>query len=173
MLHGKKIIEGLYDMQMILHFLLQHFLFLNMLNICYQFAEAYDVMFNSSKSKPLFFGRSDYSRSCVHVPHVEFNGSVIELIKHDKHLGNLIGQNCAIHLIQDCLSAFDDKVNMVRFHFRHIDFESLSQIVTWRKSIWRLINQPSGTHCNFLSYICDDIPPNIQLYKCVISFVNY
>ena len=48
-----------------------------MLNICHQFAEAYDVMFNSSKRKLLFLGRSD-SRSCVHVLHVEVNDSLIE-----------------------------------------------------------------------------------------------
>ena len=99
-------------MQMILHFLLQHFLFLNMLNICYQFAEAYGVMFNSSKSKLFCFGWSD-SRSCVHVPHVGFSGSIIELVKHDKHLGNVTGQNCSMYQIQDCFSAFNDKVNLI------------------------------------------------------------
>jgi len=52
-----------------------------MLNICHQFVDTYCVVFNSSKSKPLFFGRSD-SRSYVHVPHVEFNGSVIEVVQH-------------------------------------------------------------------------------------------
>ena len=91
-----------------------------MLNICHQFAEAYDVMFNSSRSKVLFAGRSD-SRSCVHVLRVEFNGSVIKLVKHDKHLINVIGQNCSIHQIRDCLSAFNSKVNMVKSHFGHID----------------------------------------------------
>jgi len=100
-----------------------------MLNICHQFAEAYDddVMFNSSKSKLLFFGRSD-SRSRVHVPHLEFNHCVIELVKYDKHLGNVIGQNCSKHQIQDCLSAFNGKVNMVISYFGHIDLDSLSEI---------------------------------------------
>ena len=78
-----------------------------MLNICHQFAEAYDFMFNSSKSKLLFFGRLE-SRSCVCVPHVEFNGSVIELV--------VIGQVHSMDQIQDCLSAFSGKVNMVKSH---------------------------------------------------------
>jgi len=60
-------------------------------------------MFNSSQNKLLLFGRSN-SRSCVHVPHVEFNDYVIALVKHDKHLGNVIGQNCSMHQIQDCWS---------------------------------------------------------------------
>jgi len=84
-----------------------------MLNIRQQFAEVYDVMLNLSKSKPLFVGRSD-SRSCVHVARVEFIGSVIELVNHDKHLVNVIGQNCSIHQTQYCLSAFNGKVNMVK-----------------------------------------------------------
>ena len=165
-----------------------------MLNICNQFAEAYDVLFNSSKSKLLYFGRSD---SRPRVSPVEFNGSVIELVKHDKHLGNIIGQNCTMHQIQDCLNAFNGKVNMVKSHFGHIDLDSLYQIfktycmplygsqlwdydnknintfnVAWRKAIRRLLNLPNTTHCNLLPYICDDIPPNIQLYRRVISFVN-
>ena len=98
------------------------------LNICHQFAEVYDVMLNLSKCKLLFFGRLD-TRSCVHVPHVEFIGSVIELVKHDKHLGNVIGQNCSMHQIQDCLSTFNGKVNTVKSNFGHIDFDSLYQII--------------------------------------------
>jgi len=98
-----------------------------MLNLCDRFAEAYDVTFNSSKRKPLLFGRSD-SRSCVHVPHITFNGSVIELVKHDKHLDNVIGQNCSMHQIQDGLDAFNGKVNMVKSDFGHIVFDSLYQI---------------------------------------------
>ena len=40
-----------------------------MLNICHQFNEAYEDMFNLSKNNLLFFGRSE-SRSCVHILHV-------------------------------------------------------------------------------------------------------
>ena len=71
------------------------------------------------------------SRSCLHVPHVEFNGSVIMLlVKHDKRLGSVIGQNCSMHQIQDCLSAFkfNDKVNVVKSDFGHFDSGSLYQI---------------------------------------------
>ena len=28
------------------------------------------------------------------------------------------------------------------------------------------------SYCNLLSYICEDLPPNVQLYKRVISVVN-
>jgi len=88
------------------------------------FAEAYDVMFNSSKSKLLFFGRSD-SRSCLDEPYGEFKGSIIELVKHDKHIGNAIRQNISMHQIHICLGALNDKVNMHKSHFDHIDLDSL------------------------------------------------
>ena len=165
-----------------------------MLKICHQFADEYDVLFNSAKSKLLYFGRSD-SRPTISP--VQFNGSVIEVVKYEKHLGNLIGQNSTMHQIQDCLQAFNGKVNMIKSHFNHIDFDSLYHIfktycmplygsqlwdydnkninmfnVAWRKAIRRLLSLPNTTHCNLLPYICDDIPPNIQLYQRVISFVN-
>jgi len=44
--------------------------------------------------------------------------------------------------------------------------------VTCRKTIRRLLNLPNTTHCNLIPHIYDDIPPNLQLYKRVISFVN-
>ena len=164
------------------------------LKICHQFADEYDVLFNSAKSKLLYFGRSD-SRSSVSP--VEFNGSLIEVVNYEKHLGNVIGQNSIMYQIQDCLQAFNCKVNMIKSHFAHIDFDSLYHIfktycmplygsqlwdydnkninmfnVTWRKAIRRLLSLPNTTHCNLLPYICDDIPPNIQLYQRVIAFLN-
>jgi len=136
--------------------------------------------------------------SYVHVPHVEFNGSVIELVKNDKHLVNVIRHNCSVHQIQDYWSAFNGKINITKSHFGHPDFDSLYQIfktycmplygsqlrdydnkivytfnVTGRKAIRRLLNLPTTTHCNLLSYNCDDIPPNFQLYKRIISFINW
>jgi len=48
--------------------------------------------------------------------------------------------------IQDCLSAFNGKVNMVVYHFDTF-------IVTWGKPIRRLLNLPITTHCNLLPYI--------------------
>ena len=38
--------------------------------------------------------------------------------------------------------------------------------VSWRKDIRKL---PYRTHCDLLPYICDDCPPNEQLYFRIIS----
>jgi len=100
-----------------------------------------------------------------------------------------------MHQIPDCPSAFNGKVNMAKSHFGHIDFHSLYEIcktycmpvygsqlwnydkhidtfnVRWPKAMNRLLDLPTTTHCNLLPNICSDIPPNVRLYKRVISFV--
>ena len=165
-----------------------------MLNICTDFAESYDVLFNSTKSKLLYYGHVE---SKPVVSPIEFNGSIIDLVKHEKHLGNIIGQNNLKPMVQDCIHTFNGRVNMVKSHFHHIDPDALYQIfktycmplygsqlwdydsktvdlfyVSWRKAIRKLLNLPNRTHCNLLPHICDDVPPDIQLYRRVISFVK-
>ncbi len=166
----------------------------SMLSICQKFAQSYDVLFNSSKSKLLYFGQS-YSRPIVSP--IEFNRAVIELVNNEKHLGNVIGQKCIKHQLQESIHAFNAKVNMVKSHFHHIDSDGLYQIfktycmplygsqlwdydnqfidkfyIAWRKAIRKLFDLPNMTHCNLLPYICDDVAPNMQLYRRVISFVK-
>ncbi len=51
---------------------------------------------------------------------------------------------------------------------RHTD----SFFIAWRKALRKLFNLPYNTHCNLLPYICQDLPPNIQLYRRAISFVK-
>ena len=145
----------------------------HMLEICDKFARSYDVLFNSSKSKLLYFGSASHSV----MPPIKFNGSVIETVKHDKHRGNIIGHNCT-KPINDSKNTFNCKTNMVFSHFRQVDPYSLyslfktycmplygSQIwdydnthiqsffVAWRKAIRKILNLPNRTHCNLLAYI--------------------
>ena len=46
-----------------------------------------------------------------------------------------------------------------------------SVYVSWRKAIRKLFNISNLTHCNLLPYICNDLPPCMQLLRRVISFV--
>jgi len=82
-----------------------------MLNTCQRFAESFDVLFNSSKSKLLYFGESDYK------PSVSFMNEPIEVVKYDKHLGNIIGRNSMKQQIKDAMSIFISKVNMIFYSF--------------------------------------------------------
>lgn len=44
--------------------------------------------------------------------------------------------------------------------------------VTWRKAVRRILSLPYSTHCELLSYICNDIPLLEQLLKRVINFTK-
>ena len=165
-----------------------------LLDICSQFATEYDVLFNSSKSKLLYFGPSGRRPT---VSPVKFMGTTIELVPHEKHLGNIIGQHCTKYQIDDCTNTFKGKVNMIKTHFCHNKFDVTYDIfktycmplygsqlwdygntyidrffVCWRKAIRQLLNLPYRTHNELLPYICDDVKPLIQLLRRVISFIK-
>ena len=44
--------------------------------------------------------------------------------------------------------------------------------VAWRKCIRRLLRIPYRSHCNLLHLICDDLPPDKQIHRRVINFIN-
>jgi len=163
-----------------------------MLKICSDFAYEYNVIFNSSKSKLLFFGNVRHRPA---VSPITFCGSTIELVSHDKHLGNVIGQDSCKIQIQQNINEFNRKVNMVNTHFHHVQFDVLYQVfktycmplygsqlwdhgtkyadkfnTNWRKAIRKIFNLPNRTHCDLLPYICDDDLPAVQLYFRIISF---
>ena len=61
-----------------------------MLEICSNFAESYDVKFNPTKSKLLYFG-SNEPKSVISP--ISFMGGTIEIVPYETYLGNIIGQN--------------------------------------------------------------------------------
>jgi hypothetical protein len=91
-----------------------------MLDICKKFADSYDVLFNSSKSKLLTF---QCSNSIMDVKPIVFMDQPIELVTSEKHLGNIFGQNINEQKIQDSTYQFIGKTNMVISHFSHVPFD--------------------------------------------------
>ena len=165
-----------------------------MLDICSQFAECYDVKFNSTKSKLLYFGKN--IRDPPEVP-ISFMGDTIVYVSREKHLGNIIGLDCNKYQINDGLNIFNSRVNMVRSHFGHTQHEVLYDIfktycmplygsqlwnydckyidklyVGWRKAIRKLLHLPYRTHCDMLPYIYDDLNASTQLLHRVVSFIK-
>ena len=163
-----------------------------MLDICSKYATSYNVLFNASKSKLLYFGQA---ASRPTLSPVNFMGATIELVSHEKHLGNVIGQNCIKYKIEDCINIFTGRTNMIRTHFCHARYDVIYDIfktycmplygsqlwdygdrntdrfyVNWRKAVRKLFNLPNRTHSALLPYICDDVNPFIQLLRRVISF---
>jgi hypothetical protein len=88
-----------------------------MLTICNDFANEYDVIFNSSTSKLLFFGSV---RHRARVSPITYCVSTIELVSRDKHLGTVIGQDSCKIQIQQNINEFNGKVNMINIYFYHV-----------------------------------------------------
>jgi hypothetical protein len=147
-------------------------------------------MLNPAKSKLIAYSPNKQ----VLPPEVECMGSTIEVVLHDKHLGNYIGHLNQSDIVSKITNDFLTRVNMVKHHFKHISIETMyflfktycmplygSQLwdlsskamntflVAWRKSIRYLFNLPRTTHCSLLRYICDDLPIMTQLYNWFIN----
>ena len=90
-----------------------------LLKTCQTFAEEYHVKFNAIKSKYLFFGNN--SLKPVTSPFF-LNGSNIEFVEYDKHLGNCFGMHSKEALIDQAINVFNCKVNMVCTHFAHLNY---------------------------------------------------
>ena len=165
-----------------------------MLDICKSYAESYDVLFNSTKSKLLYFGRPQDKPA---VSPVQMNDVPIEMVENDKHLGNMIGHDDFKLQLQESICNFNGKTNMVMSHFCHIAPDKLyclfrtycmplygcqiwnydSNLVdgfftAWRKAIRKLFRLPYRCHSDLLPYIVDDIHPTLQLYRRVQGFIK-
>ena len=77
-----------------------------LLNICKQFSIDFDICFNASKSKMLYFG--NYTKVIV----FKLCGKDIEIVTHEKHLGNLILKNTLEKQIQQNVNDLYSNVNI-------------------------------------------------------------
>ncbi len=167
-----------------------------LLNICCSYALEYNVKFNPTKSKLIMYTCNN-NNNVLFNPRVEFMGGVIDVVQHDKHLGNLIGHLSQNDIVSRMTNDFLSRVNMVKFHFKYIPTDTMYFLfktycmplygcqlidlsspamstfyVAWRKSIRYLLNIPRTTHCSMLNYICDDIPVFTQLCNRFIKFLR-
>ncbi len=162
-----------------------------LLNICSTYALKYNVKFNPTKSKLIIYSPNTHESLS---PKVEFMGGRIDVVTHDKHLGNLIGHLSQREIVSSITNDFLSRVNMVKFHFKHIPTDTMYFLfktycmplygsdlwdlssnamnvfyVAWRKSIRYLLNLPRTTHCSLLNYICNDVPIFNQLCNRLIN----
>ena len=164
-----------------------------MLKVCEEFSQEFNVMFNGSKSK-LIVVKCDTS-----TPHemvaMSFMGTQIECVASDKHLGNIIGNIDDVDVIQRITNDFKKRVNMLKAHFRSLPVQTMyhlfktycmplygSQLMNlgsrhmtlfytqWRKAIRFLFNLPYRTHSILLPIICNDDSIEIQMYRRFLSF---
>lgn len=162
-----------------------------LLDICTTYAVEYDVLFNPDKSKFIFCCGSVVTSK----PIISFMGKPIESVPWDKHLGYPVGNITDRQLMNNVISNFMSKVNMVRSHFKHVPYDIMYSMfksycmplygcplwdycspqinmfyVAWRKSVRYILNLPYTTHCDMLHRICDDNPIHEQLYSRFCKF---
>ena len=162
-----------------------------MLEICCSYADEYNVLFNSSKSKIIVKS----GRLKLQKPSIMLKGEPIEAVDCEMHLGNLIGNVDNNDLVSKCVSEFMSRVNMVKSHFDGLPVESLyrlfktfcmplygSQLLdlsdksiekffcAWRKAIRYLFRLPFRTHSGLLPLIVDDVDVESQLNRRFLKF---
>ena len=170
---------------------------LRMLEIADKFSKEYDVLFNHSKSKLLLFRSSSNDLCPFDKKSISFDGSIIECVDNEKHLGNVIGKESNANNIKQCINDFYGRVNVLIANFKFVspsirydlfktfcmplygvqlwDFSSPFVdrfLVAWRKCIRRLMVLPMQTHCSLLHIICNDFTAEVQLHKRFMRFIH-
>ena len=95
-----------------------------MLSICEEYATAYCVQFNASKSKCIICASHYMNKSCMSDKKVLFtvNGSPIEIVDSWTHLGHVICQDCDDSLdINKCCDKLIRQINSVLCTFAQLD----------------------------------------------------
>ena len=156
-----------------------------LLDICEQFSEQYDILFNASKSKLIVFGESNL------IPRVELQGQLIPVVDKENHLGYPIGNRPRMNecIIYDAINDLFLKLNAIlcqfpranpdiQYYLFKVYCTSLygSQLwnyedkyadrlnVVWRKCVRRIYKLSPRTHCALLPLICKD--------QCLITQLN-
>jgi hypothetical protein len=126
-----------------------------------------------------------------------FNGTVIETVAKDVHLGNPVGRDALSTAITNNVYAMYRHTNMLTEVFKcatsdikyklfksfgmclygsqlwDLSSSDMDQLyVAWRKCVRRLMGIHYRTHCDLLNFICDDTPVEFQLHKRFIKFLH-
>ena len=160
-----------------------------MVNVCEQFAHAYHISFNPSKSKLMSFNLSRPLGTPIFQ-----NGQKVEVVDHDSHLGNYVGTDlrdmnrtkhvCDLYqrsnnVISDFIAC--DSVTLDALHQTYdmhmygcelwnLNCTYVTKFITaWRKIKRRIWNLPYTTHNNIVCNLSRDI--RLQLDKRIVSFI--
>jgi exonuclease III len=168
---------------------------MSMLRVCKEFACEYNVLFNSSKSKFIYFGQQFVNGHNINP--LPFMNGLIENVCADVHLGHMFGVFDKSKAIDYAIRELYSRTNRIMSHFSHTDrfvkyklFKSFCMplygsslwdhtsphIVTfytaWRKCIRKLMGLPYRTHCKLLAPICNDHDITTQLNIRLLKFIK-
>ena len=164
-----------------------------MLTTCTLFAESHDLTFNASKTKCMYFTKSDINtHDCIN-----FMNNAIEFVNNTQLLGIYISNDILDRNINCTVQHYYSKCNSILYDFKDItscDLKSklcntyfldlygsplwnyskddvLSFYTAWRKSIRRIWKLPPKTHCNLLPTINNCLPIDICLEKRCAKYI--
>ena len=137
----------------------------NMLDVCSEYAEAYDILFNANKTKCMFFYRT---YSTLFDKDVQFMGSPICFVYKCKFLGFSISRDILNRDIQSSISTFNRECNEVRFDLSILNSEIKSKLISifrmdlYGCSLWNFVQimlkhfiRPGGNyHSEHIANFC-------------------
>jgi len=93
-----------------------------MLSLCEQFSQEFNVKFNSKKSKLIVF-----KPSCMHGSNIQFvplslSGNNIEITEHEMHLGNVVGKNSCEKNVDRAVQDLMYRTNLLMSRFGYCSF---------------------------------------------------
>ena len=163
-----------------------------MLETCSSFAQCYDLQFNSSKTKCMYFSKTHTDRH----DSIYFMNTPIEFKQSTQLLGVHLTKDISDKSIASTVHTFYGKVNSVLYDFKNVPCHVKSKLlatycldlygsqlwnyssidvqsfyVAWRKTIRRLWKLPNTTHCSLLPSINDCIPIEIILEQRCAKFI--
>ena len=161
-----------------------------MCDICSNYANEYDIKFNTSKCQLIKYD------NCDDAP-FHFNGIQVEYDRHGIHLGHAIGPDHNNFMITDITRNFIIHLNGILDNFGFCELYTKYQLfvsyctsfygtclldlqhkavnvfyTTWRKALRRLFGLPRNTHCNILPILAGCLPIQSQLLNRYANFMH-
>ena len=162
-----------------------------MLQICTEYSNDYNIIFNAAKTKLIKFGNKPNKVNIM------FQNQLITQVESEKHVGNIVGTckdidnkiitracnelyskfnllmrqfgTCSPNIIYKLFNTFC----MAHYGSQLWDYSNPSVemlYVAWRKCIRKIFNIPYNTHCRFLHHICKDSSIQVKLHRRFMKF---
>ena len=165
----------------------------SMLNICDVYAKSHNILFNTRKTKCMYFNKS---KDIPYDNEIYFMGQKIDFVEKCKFLGSVLCKDILDRDINSTIHTFYRKYNEIKLDFSMLSSELKSKLIdtycmdlygsnlwnfasgyvnklytAWRKAIRSIWKLPYITHCKFIHVINDTLPVDIILEKRCIKFI--
>ena len=164
-----------------------------MLEICVNYAEKYDAIFNDKSELIVFKARSHNDLP----PEIMINGKQVRSVNSITYLGHDIcddifkcdNSKCIRDFYVQCNSFLGDFNNTTSYMRNHLFFkycssfygsqflpiynDTMNEVIrAWRVAVRKVWRVPWNTHCVLLPHLADVMPPELSFAKRAISFTR-